>query len=240
MNVVDVVNVEVGRYVVVLKLDEKNKIHDLGIVVGSLIKVIETDPYRADWLYGLDGVELDYVKSYYDEFSLVELGEEPLPTCGAGFIGAIHGSLSAITDSALTRSFMQPVGGDSVETLGVFRPVLEDRKIGKVRIELVDFGFPNALWEVAKVMTWAGVTKGYKDHDWQNLPGAKDAFPAAASRHRMKHIMASAAGLPLNEDGLTDEGYTDEESKFFHKAHEAFNILCELEMMMTGKITTKK
>lgn len=123
--------------------------------------------------------------------------------------------------------------------LGVFRPVLEDRKVGKVRIELVDFGFTNALWEVAKVMTWAQDVKGYKDHDWKNLPGAKDAFAAAASRHRMKHIMAVTGGQKLNEDGFTDEGYTDEESKFFHKAHEAFNILCELELMVTGKITTE-
>ena len=125
-------------------------------------------------------------------------------------------------------------------SLGVYRPELEDRKVGKVRVELVDFGFPNALWQVAQVMTWAQEAKGYKDHDWKNLPDAKNAFPAAASRHRMKHIMAVVGGQVLNEDGVTGEGYTDEESKYFHKAHEAFNILCELELMATGLITTKK
>lgn len=143
-------------------------------------------------------------------------------------------SLPLITDEDVSEATIA-----APETLGVYRPVLEDRKVGKVRIELVDFGFTNALWEVAKVMTWAQEVKGYKDHDWKNLPGAKDAFAAAASRHRMKHVMAVTGGQLLNEDGLTDEGYTDEESKFFHKAHEAFNVLCELELMVTGKITTK-
>lgn len=106
----------------------------------------------------------------------------------------------------------------SANDLGVYRPNLEDRKVGKVRIELVDNGFPNALWEIAKLMGWAQSVKGYKDHDWKNLPDALSSFPAAASRHRM----------------LWNKGeHLDPESEMLHKVHEAFNVLAELELLLT-------
>lgn len=112
------------------------------------------------------------------------------------------------------------------EELGTFRPVLETRKVGKVRVELVDDGFPLALREVAKVMTWAQTAKGYKDHDWQNLPDAQVQLAAAASRHRTDQIMMHVVqGKPLLE-------CTDPESKLVHKAHEAFGVLAQLELML--------
>lgn len=108
-----------------------------------------------------------------------------------------------------------------IEQLGMYRPNLSDRKIGKVRVELVDKGFPNALWELAKLMTWAQEAKGYKDHDWKNLPDAKNSLPAAASRHRQQHNRGE---------------FYDDESKLYHKVSEAFGVLAELELILTGVI----
>ena len=111
----------------------------------------------------------------------------------------------------------------------IARPVLEERKVGKVQMDLFDEGFPNAIMEVAKVMTWASLNKGYKAHDWVNLPDAESSFPAAASRHRVKGLIQKVSGISVNDR-------VDEESAILHKAHEAFNVLAELELMVRGKI----
>ena len=103
----------------------------------------------------------------------------------------------------------------------IARPVLSERKVGKVPIELVDTGFPHSLWELAKVLGWAAENKGYKPNDWKLLPDAKSAFQAAASRHRMKPLLGEEF---------------DTESGLHHKVHEAFNVLAELELILTGKI----
>lgn len=113
--------------------------------------------------------------------------------------------------------------------LGVYRPNLEDRKVGKVQMHMVDDGFPNALREVAKVMTWAADAKGYKLHDWKNLPQADVAFPSAGYRHRNDNSIQKALGLSASER-------VDHESALLHKAHEAFNVLAELELILTGAI----
>lgn len=106
-------------------------------------------------------------------------------------------------------------------TDSIARPILEERKVGKVPIELVDTGFPNALWELAKVLGWAAEHKGYKPNDWKQLPNAKSAFQAAASRHRMKPLLGEEF---------------DPESGLHHKVHELFNVAAELELILTGKI----
>lgn len=111
----------------------------------------------------------------------------------------------------------------------IARPILEERKIGKVQMDLFDQGFPNAVFEVAKVMTWAAENKGYKPHDWVNLPDAESSFPAAASRHRVKGLIQKVSGVAVSDR-------VDEESAILHKAHEAFNVLAELELMVRGKI----
>jgi hypothetical protein len=118
--------------------------------------------------------------------------------------------------------------GTKVES-SIARPILTERKVGKVQMDLFDSGFPNAVMEVAKVMTWAAENKGYKPHDWINLPDAETSFPSAASRHRVKSLIQKVEGLPVRER-------VDEESAILHKAHEAFNIFAELELMLRGKI----
>lgn len=119
---------------------------------------------------------------------------------------------------------------DKKEDLGVYRPELETRKIGKVRVELLDDGFPLALREIAKVMTWAQDAKGYKDHDWQNLPNAETALAAAASRHRTDHIKQRVV------ENFSISECVDPESSLLHKAHEAFGVLAQLELMLRGDI----
>lgn len=115
------------------------------------------------------------------------------------------------------------------EELGVYRPKLEDRKVGKVGMHFVVDGFPNALREIAKVMDWAADAKGYKLHDWKNLPNADLAFPSAAYRHSNDNSVQKAQSVVAIDR-------TDHESKLLHKAHEAFNVLAELELILTGVI----
>lgn len=124
--------------------------------------------------------------------------------------------------------------GVNLADLGVYRPDLETRKIGKIRVELVDDGFPLALREVAKVMTWAQTAKGYKDHDWQNLPNAEIALAAAASRHRTDYIDQRVI------EGLAALECVDPESKLVHKAHEAFGVLAQLELLLRGKFVDSR
>lgn len=144
----------------------------------------------------------------------VELIVEEGPACG-----------TITTDFNPHMELFQPEASD----LGMFRPELESRKVGKIRVELVDHGFPLALREVAKVMTWAQTAKGYKDHDWQNLPNAEVALEAAASRHRTDHIEQRVV------EGYLIERCVDHESGLLHKAHEAFGVLAQLELMLRGE-----
>lgn len=115
------------------------------------------------------------------------------------------------------------------ETLGVHRPALEDRKVGKVGMHMVIDGFPRALREVARVMTWAGEVKGYKLNDWVNLPNAEIEFPAAEYRHQNDNSIMKSEGTPAIER-------TDHESNLLHAAHKVFNSLAELELILQGRI----
>lgn len=130
----------------------------------------------------------------------------------------------------IDKEVIIPITRDKSEPLGVYRPNLEDRKVGKVRVELVDDGFPLALREIAKVMTWAQTAKGYKDHDWQNLPNPEQGLAAATSRHRTDHI------IQRQVDKSAAIECTDHESEILHKAHEAFGVLAQLELILRGVI----
>lgn len=165
------------------------------------------------------------------EYTLFEMGDTVQVSWEDQGNGAGSSNYTAAqVQDYLSRQVWIPVE-DTPQTispaaLGTFRPVLETRKVGKVRVELVDDGFPLALREIAKVMTWAQTEKGYKDHDWQNLPDAQVQLAAAASRHRTDQIMMHRVGRkPLLE-------CVDPESKLVHKAHEAFGVLAQLELML--------
>lgn len=158
---------------------------------------------------------------------------QPEPSLTVKTLEQVRAECGTHADAAKLFADLVPPG-ESVDTgchdtLGIFRPELGTRKLGKVRVELVDHGFPRALREVAKVMTWAQTAKGYKDHDWQNLPDAEVALEAAASRHRTDHIEQRVV------EGYTIERCVDHESGLLHKAHEAFGVLAQLELMLRGE-----
>lgn len=182
-------------------------------------------------------IEIDAIKEWPEDFEKVEdmffAGCNPPQTFGLmGEQVEFHPPVPIPQTNQVEGGWTLNVPVDAVAaplTLGVYRPNLEDRKIGKVGMHMVDDGFPNALREVAKVMTWAAEAKGYKLHDWKNLPEASVALPSAGYRHRNDNSIQKALGLSAMER-------VDHESALLHKAHEAFNTLAELELILTGAI----
>lgn len=104
---------------------------------------------------------------------------------------------------------------------GDFDCSLETRKNDKNQMELVDTGFPNALMVLGEVMTWAAKNKGYLPNDWKDIPNPSMSLLGAASRHRNKRLKGEEF---------------DDESGLPHLAHEAFNVLAQLELLMMGKL----
>ena len=107
------------------------------------------------------------------------------------------------------------------EIASTFNPSLETRKNDKNQMELVDTGFPNALLMLGEVMTWAAKNKGYLPNDWKYLPNPQMSLLGAASRHRNKRLKGEEF---------------DDESGLPHLAHEAFNVLAQLELLIMGKL----
>lgn len=112
----------------------------------------------------------------------------------------------------------------------IARPVLAERKVGKLRTDLFEQGFPLAIQEICKVLTWAKENKGYGDHDWQAIPDPEVCFSGAASRHRMKH------NIQREVDQFEMLHCVDEESGIMHLCHQATNVLMELELALRGHI----
>lgn len=102
-----------------------------------------------------------------------------------------------------------------------FNPSLETRKNDKNQMELVDTGFPNALLMLGEVMTWAAKNKGYLPNDWKDIPNPQMSLLGAASRHRNKRLKGEEF---------------DDESSLPHLAHEAFNVMAQLELLIMGKL----
>lgn len=86
---------------------------------------------------------------------------------------------------------------------------------GKVRPALVLDGFAKALLAVAEVGTF-GANK-YTDNGWKEVPNGLKRYKDAKYRHQL----AEAAG----------ETY-DSESQLLHAAHEAWNALARLELLL--------
>ena len=202
---------------------------DHGLDRETILTIIEDDSEYGSYVNPDDEtVEIGAVKEWPDDFVKVEdkyFAEISSNQVEGGWKLNKDGGFEIDADKFLDKISTSI----SEKELGVFRPNLEDRKVGKVQMHMVDDGFPNALREVAKVMTWAAEAKGYKLHDWKNLPNAGEAFPSAGYRHRNDNSIQKALGLSPAER-------VDHESALLHKAHEAFNVLAELELILTGVI----
>ena len=86
---------------------------------------------------------------------------------------------------------------------------------GKVRPELIFRGFARALYAVAEVATF-GANK-YTDDGWEKVPDGEKRYRNAGYRH----MLARHAGQLY-----------DDQSGLLHAAHEAWNKLAELELML--------
>lgn len=111
----------------------------------------------------------------------------------------------------------------------IARPILSERKVGKVPVHMVIDGFPCALREVGKVLGWAADAKQYKLHDWKNLPDGDIEFPSAGYRHMLDNS-------EMKSEGIAAIDRVDHESHKLHLAHEIFNKMAELELVLTGAI----
>jgi len=86
---------------------------------------------------------------------------------------------------------------------------------GKVRPELIFRGFARALYAVAEVATF-GANK-YTDDGWEKVQDGVKRYRNAGYRH----MLARHAGQQY-----------DDQSGLLHAAHEAWNKLAELELML--------
>ncbi|MNB97587.1 hypothetical protein D3C75_448180 [compost metagenome] len=225
---------------------------DYGLNRETILTVVENDDEYNSYVNADDKtIELGAVKEWPKDFEKVAdsyFSGGLLDTANFGLVGeqGCEHVIPAISSVEGDRSWSLSKGGEfnagellncvtnsidetNLSTLGVYRPNLEDRKVGKIQMHMVDDGFPRALRAVAEVMTWAAEVKGYKLHDWRNLPDADVALPSAAYRHRNDNSVQKA-------EGFVATARTDHESKLLHKAHEAFNTLAELELILAGVI----
>ena len=86
---------------------------------------------------------------------------------------------------------------------------------GKPRPALVLGGFARALLEVSKVGTYGAVK--YTDNGWMEVPEGVSRYDDA----KMRHWLYEKAGHPVDSDTL-----------LAHAAHEAWNALARLDLMI--------
>ncbi len=145
--------------------------------------------------------------------------------CGAGIEGCVLGVHGEAYFKYNGKDWMLDAGDfqvvDEMPQEGPFNSSLETRKNDKNQMELVDTGFPNALMVLGEVMTWAAKNKGYLPNDWKDIPNPQMSLLGAASRHRNKRLKGEEF---------------DDESGLPHLAHEAFNVMAQLELLITGKL----
>jgi len=90
--------------------------------------------------------------------------------------------------------------------------------MGKPRVSLVLGGFARALTEVAKVGTYGA--KKYTDNGWMEVPNGIERYSDA----KMRHQMAEAKGEECDQD-----------TGYLHAAHEAWNALAKLDLMIRAR-----
>lgn len=190
------------------------------IKIGAKVKFTYDDGWGET--YAIDG----------NEYWIVEdsgCGDDNFFTKHTVDLFAVQVNMDCFTLVADSPEEITPLPWPRDESVSIARPLLEERKVGKVKMQLFDEAFPNAVMEIARMMSWAEEIKGYKPNDFKNLPNADVEFPAAASRHRVKGFIQKANGIaPIDR--------VDDESGIVHLAHAAFNIMAELELVLTGKI----
>lgn len=94
---------------------------------------------------------------------------------------------------------------------------------GKTRVSLVFNDMPRALMAVAGVATFGA--RKYSAGGWLEVPNGVDRYTDAMDRHRLQqHI----------------DGPTDPDSGLLHAAHEAWNALARLELMLRSNEAKSK
>lgn len=86
---------------------------------------------------------------------------------------------------------------------------------GKVRPSLVLGGFARALLEVSKIGTYGAVK--YTDNGWMEVPNGEARYDDAG----LRHWLYEKAGQKLDAD-----------TQLLHAAHEAWNKLARLDLML--------
>lgn len=89
---------------------------------------------------------------------------------------------------------------------------------GKVRVALVIRGFARALWKVSEVGTF-GAAK-YTENGWTEVPNGEARYADAQMRHFLKEAMGEQV---------------DPDSNIEHLAHEAWNALAKLDLVLRRK-----
>ena len=115
------------------------------------------------------------------------------------------------TDPFADMPYMNP---DNLKASTLHRPGAKDDK-DKPLVELVLGDFAHALEQVCQIGTF-GAQK-YTEHGWLSVPDAQKRYANAAGRHRL-----------TRQKGET----IDPESEMPHLAHEAWNILAQLELYL--------
>jgi hypothetical protein len=86
---------------------------------------------------------------------------------------------------------------------------------GKIRVSLIFSHMPRALKAVAAVATFGALK--YSPGGWLEAPNAIERYTDAMDRHRLEAFISGAV---------------DMDSGLLHAAHEAWNALARLELML--------
>lgn len=191
----------------------------------TILTVVEEDEDAESYINADDKtIEIECVSRWHHDFEKVE--DMFFAGCNPPSVSKqVSGRWTLNTATVLPVVPEQTIG----QLLGVYRPNLEDRKVGKVPVHMVIDGFPLSLVEISKVMGWARDVKGYELHDWRNIPDADNALSSAGYRHMLENSIQKSKGLRATER-------VDDESRLIHLAHQAFNLLAEMELILSGKI----
>lgn len=230
----DINNVQLGDELLAIGVDTGIGEYE----IGDILKVVppsKFDSYIEDGKIEIAALTTSmFAEENRKKFVLLsDFSEIVLPVLqGFGLFGE-NTNEYFITSDQLKENLNKKYGitsqGIDINTLGVARPILETRKIGKDQMHMVNDGFPLALRHLAQIMTWAAEAKQYKLHDWRNLPNPETEFPSAEYRHSNDNSIQKAEGLSALER-------VDHESGKLHIGHKIFNALCELELVLRGDI----